>query len=135
MSAAGLETADARLVVERVASGLSLADVARHLSDEPALAAFAGCWGALGAVIANESVELLVDDGDPFAALDRLMPVVDRTTGAVGGGWMGYLGCGVGTWGPGPVAATARALFDEDRATHLVPARPEAPLAVGRPAI
>jgi para-aminobenzoate synthetase/4-amino-4-deoxychorismate lyase len=96
MSAAGLETADARLVVERVASGLSLADVARHLSDEPALVVFAGRWDARGAVIASEPGELLVDDGDPFAALDRSMPVVDRTTGAVGGGWMGYLGYGVG---------------------------------------
>ncbi len=91
-----METGEARLVVERVASGLSLADVARHLSDERALAVFAGCWGARGAVIASEPVELLVDDGDPFAALEVSVPVVDRTTGAVGGGWMGYLGYGVG---------------------------------------
>ena len=96
MTATGLEAGKARLVVERVASGLSWPDVARHLSDERAPAVFAGGWGVRGAVLASEPVELLVDDGDPFAALDRSVAVRGRTPGAVGGGWLGYLGYGVG---------------------------------------
>lgn len=98
--ATGAEVAE--LMVEPVRSDLSVSEIARRLCDEPALVVLAGCWSGPGAVIASSPIELVVGQDDPFELLDRQLPLEARspqeagTTGAVGGGWIGYLGYDVG---------------------------------------
>jgi anthranilate/para-aminobenzoate synthase component I len=102
--------ASAELAVERVPVEMSVADVARRMAEERALVVLSGRWAGRGAVIASDPVELAVDEADPFAIVDRSPAVEGGATGAIGGGWLGYLGYGVGrlveTLPPGPPSVT-----------------------------
>jgi para-aminobenzoate synthetase/4-amino-4-deoxychorismate lyase len=76
----------------------------RHTPEQALLAlrdddhpfALIGDWAGGGAILGSEPVEIAAPDADPFATLDRQPPVGDVTAGAVGGGWFGYLGYGLG---------------------------------------
>jgi para-aminobenzoate synthetase/4-amino-4-deoxychorismate lyase len=58
--------------------------------------ALVGSWAGGGAIVGSEPVALSGPGDDPFALLDR-RPVVEGTGAqAVGGGWVGYLGFGLG---------------------------------------
>jgi para-aminobenzoate synthetase/4-amino-4-deoxychorismate lyase len=59
--------------------------------------ALVGAWAGGGAVLGSEPVAVAAPDVDPFALLDEL-PGIDGESpeGAVGGGWFGYLGYGLG---------------------------------------
>jgi para-aminobenzoate synthetase/4-amino-4-deoxychorismate lyase len=95
-AAKGVGTQTAELVVEPVLSNLSVREVALRMAEEPALVVLAGHWAGLGALIASAPTDLVTGEGDPFDLLDRPMPVAGLASGAVGGGWIGYLGYGVG---------------------------------------
>ena len=60
--------------------------------------ALVGSWAGGGAIVGSEPVALSAPADDPFALLER-RPVVEGTGAqAVGGGWVGYLGFGLGAW-------------------------------------
>jgi para-aminobenzoate synthetase/4-amino-4-deoxychorismate lyase len=59
--------------------------------------ALIGAWAGGGAIVGSEPVETAPADADPFALLDRRPSVLGEAPGgAVGGGWFGYLGYGLG---------------------------------------
>ncbi|MDQ6730582.1 MAG: anthranilate synthase component I family protein [Actinomycetota bacterium] len=75
--------------------GLSPSDVLALLSDEPLPFALAGRWAGGGAIVGSAPIVVADDGDDPFAVLDELPAVATDTvdpTGAVGGGWFGWLG-------------------------------------------
>jgi len=60
-----------------------------------------GRWAGGGALISSEPVRVASGSEDPFAVLEEQPPVLDVAdgaveAGAVGGGWVGYLGYGLG---------------------------------------
>ena len=63
------------------------------LRGEPWPFALTGRWAGGGAIVGASPLEV-VEDGDPFDALDRVPPA--RGEAAVGGGWFGWLGYGLG---------------------------------------
>ncbi len=89
--------------------------------------ALVGAWAGGGALVGSEPVAVGKRSEDPFDLLDR-QPELDATPcpsgGAVGGGWFGYLGYGLGARlepvppsppRPVPLPAFALAFYD-----HLV---------------
>ena len=66
------------------------------LRDDDHPFALIGQWAGGGAILGSEPVELARADADPFATLDRQPPVEGDGEGAVGGGWFGHLGYGLG---------------------------------------
>ena len=92
----------AELLVVPIATDATVADVARHLAGDRSLVVLDGSWVGSGAVVTSEPVTSVVGTGDPFALLDRTPQVVDTVdpgpldAGAVGGGWLGYLGYELG---------------------------------------
>src|SRR6185436_8623165 len=89
--------------------------------------ALCGAWAGGGAVAGSEPVRVAREDEDPFALLDEL-PSIDGAEG-FGGGWVGYLGYGLGRRiedvsapPPRPVALPAFALAYYD---HVVRCDPE----------
>src|SRR3954469_23815931 len=84
--------------------------------------ALCGAWAGGGAIAGSAPVRVARDDEDPFALLDEL-PQSDGSEG-FGGGWVGYLGYGLGRRiedvsapPPRPVALPAFALAYYD---HVV---------------
>ncbi len=63
--------------------------------------ALVGRWAGGGALISSEPVRVASGSEDPFALLEEQPPMLDGAAGAgengaVGGGWVGYLGYGLG---------------------------------------
>jgi para-aminobenzoate synthetase/4-amino-4-deoxychorismate lyase len=79
----------------RIALECSLAPerVLLALRDEPWPFALTGRWAGGGAIVGASPVEVL-EEGDPFDVLDRVIPA--RGDAVVGGGWFGWLGYGLG---------------------------------------
>ena len=74
--------------------------------------ALIGRWAGGGAVIGSEPVRVATPADDPFALLDEL-PAGDELSGAVAGGWFGYLGYQLGAriepvGAPPPTGATRK---------------------------
>src|SRR4051794_13976897 len=66
------------------------------LRDDEHPFALIGHWAGGGAIVGSQPVEVAPPDADPFELLDRLPPAVGGAPGAVGGGWFGWLGYGLG---------------------------------------
>ena len=86
--------------------------------------ALVGDWLSLGAVLGSEPLRVAPGDCDPFELLDAL-PDVDRgDTVAVGGGWVGWLGYGLGArierLPPSPPAPVPRPSFSLAFYDHVV---------------
>jgi para-aminobenzoate synthetase/4-amino-4-deoxychorismate lyase len=64
------------------------------LEGEPYLCCMSGTWAGGGTIIVSEPRRVSDPHDDPFALLDDLPPVDNRTStpGVVGGGWFGWLG-------------------------------------------
>lgn len=78
-----------------------VAEVLRQASSDPRPFALSGRWAGGGALVGSAPLVVLDEPADPFAVLDRqpaLSPlaVSQLGEGAVGGGWVGYLGYGLG---------------------------------------
>jgi anthranilate/para-aminobenzoate synthase component I len=75
-------------------------EVLRALAGRPGCFALSGHWAGGGAIVGSDPLVVAEPDADPFSTLDAL-PVVDAGTaaggtGAVGGGWFGWLGYRLG---------------------------------------
>ena len=94
---------------------LSAAQGALLVRDDARPFALIGRWAGGGALIGSEPVRVAGAGDDPFALLDELprRAARERADGAVGGGWFGYLGYGLGRRiepvgaGPAPAGAAA----------------------------
>jgi para-aminobenzoate synthetase / 4-amino-4-deoxychorismate lyase len=84
----------ARAVRIALACSLPPERVLLALRDEPWPFALTGRWAGGGAIVGASPLEV-VEDGDPFELLERLPPA--RGSAAVGGGWFGWLGYGLGS--------------------------------------
>ncbi len=93
--AAVAATPTARLWRERLPWTCGPETVLEALAGESHLCCLSGVWAGGGAMVACEPLRVAGPDADPFATLDDL-PAVDTAGvdawGAVGGGWLGWLG-------------------------------------------
>jgi para-aminobenzoate synthetase/4-amino-4-deoxychorismate lyase len=87
----------ARLIVEPLAVDWSPPQAALALRGDAHPVVLSGAWAGGSTIVASEPVLVARPDEDPFALLDEL-PVVDGDAppGALGGGWLGYLGFALG---------------------------------------
>ncbi|MGH2877734.1 MAG: chorismate-binding protein [Solirubrobacteraceae bacterium] len=74
---------DCELSAERAANAL------RH---EPLPFVLAGAWAGGGAIVGSDPVRVAGDAEDPFELLDDVPRTSGAVSGAVGGGWFGWLG-------------------------------------------
>jgi anthranilate/para-aminobenzoate synthase component I/branched-subunit amino acid aminotransferase/4-amino-4-deoxychorismate lyase len=88
----------ARLLRVPLAGAPAAEDVLRSLRGEPWPFALVGDWARGGAIVGAAPLRLAAPHDDPFALLDALPPVAasDGDGDAVGGGWFGWLGYGLG---------------------------------------
>ena len=74
-------------------------DVLRALAGRPGPFALSGNWAGGGAIVGSDPLLVAEPDADPFSTLDAL-PVIREDaaagSGAVGGGWFGWLGYRLG---------------------------------------
>jgi para-aminobenzoate synthetase / 4-amino-4-deoxychorismate lyase len=93
----------ARLVRIPLAGGPAPAEAALLVREDDRPFALTGDWAGGGALVGSEPVRVAPADADPFALLDE-QPEVETEgsdveadgSGAVGGGWFGYLGYSLG---------------------------------------
>jgi anthranilate/para-aminobenzoate synthase component I/branched-subunit amino acid aminotransferase/4-amino-4-deoxychorismate lyase len=82
----------ARLVREPLPAGADPALAARWLRGEPRPVALSGAWAGGGVLLSSHPAAVAAD---PFAVLDAQPDVESAVDGAVGGGWIGWLGFGL----------------------------------------
>ncbi len=86
--------------------------------------ALVGDWLGLGAVLGSEPLRVAPADCDPFELLDELPDVERGDAVAVGGGWVGWLGYGLGArierLPPPPPAPVPRPSFSLAFYDHVV---------------
>lgn len=86
-----------RLLRVPLESALGPLEALRTLRSDARPFALVGAWAGGGAVLGSEPVALAPLDADPFALLDQVPEVEgEAPPDAVGGGWFGYLGYGLG---------------------------------------
>jgi para-aminobenzoate synthetase/4-amino-4-deoxychorismate lyase len=100
-------------------------DVLLAVRDDPVPFALVGAWCGGGAVVGSAPVRVAQPGEDPFALLDEQPRVEGAPEGAVGGGWVGVLGFGLGALvervpppPPRPVPAPAARLAFYDHVLH-----------------
>lgn len=91
----------ARLVRVALACELSAEQVLLAVRDEPWPFALSGNWAGGGAIVGARPLRLASESDDPFALLEQLPALNhdghrDADESAVGGGWFGWLGYGLG---------------------------------------
>jgi para-aminobenzoate synthetase/4-amino-4-deoxychorismate lyase len=82
----------ATLVREPLAVGPSAHEAVRVLRGDARPFALIGAWAGGGAVLGSEPVRVAEPGEGVLALLDELPPVQADVAGAVGGGWVGFLG-------------------------------------------
>ena len=85
-----------RVVRAPLALRASPSEVLRAASAEARPFALVGAWAGGGALVGSDPLVVLEDAGDPFAVFDNQPEVTSGLAGATGGGWVGYLGYGLG---------------------------------------
>jgi para-aminobenzoate synthetase / 4-amino-4-deoxychorismate lyase len=86
----------ARLVRVPLEGGPAAAEAALLVRDDERPFALTGDWAGGGAIVGSEPMVVPPSEADPFALLAE-QPEVDGEAGsAVGGGWFGFLGYGLG---------------------------------------
>jgi para-aminobenzoate synthetase/4-amino-4-deoxychorismate lyase len=86
----------ARLVREQLASDVDPLHAVRWLRGEPRSVALSGVWAGGDVLLASHPVAVAAEDDDPFALLDAQPEVATVGAAGVGGGWLGWLGFGLG---------------------------------------
>ena len=81
----------ATLLRERLDADVTAADAVRILRGADRPFALIGAWAGGGAILGSDPLRVARPGEDLFALLDEV-PEVDAAAGAVGGGWVGYLG-------------------------------------------
>ncbi|MCW2953772.1 MAG: Chorismate binding-like protein [Conexibacter sp.] len=92
-----------RLVRVSLDSAATPQQALRALAGEPWPFALVGAWAGGGAIVGSHPLRVAAPHDDPFALLDQLPHVEHHdpaagavADGAVGGGWFGWLGYGLG---------------------------------------
>jgi para-aminobenzoate synthetase/4-amino-4-deoxychorismate lyase len=101
---AGLKQASAPARVPRsvravrvpLALEASPTEVLRAAGADPRPFALVGAWSAGGALVGSDPLVVVEDAVDPFSVLDDQPEVTGELESATGGGWVGYLGYGLG---------------------------------------
>ncbi len=114
--------------VVRVALGWSLHPerAALLVRDDPRPFALIGRWAGGGALIGSDPVRVAGEHEDPFGLLDQqpMLPPALAGSPAIGGGWFGWLGYGLGARleavSPPPPSALAPASFELAFYDHLL---------------
>jgi para-aminobenzoate synthetase/4-amino-4-deoxychorismate lyase len=83
-------------VRERLASDVDPLHAVRWLRGEPRSVALSGVWAGGDVLLASHPVVVAAEDDDPFALLDAQPEVATVGGTGVGGGWLGWLGFGLG---------------------------------------
>jgi para-aminobenzoate synthetase/4-amino-4-deoxychorismate lyase len=86
----------ARLVRVALTGDVPGAEAALLVRGDERPFALVGDWAGGGALVGSEPLSVAPPDADPFAVLDRQPEVDGDASGAVGGGWFGFLGYGLG---------------------------------------
>ena len=86
----------ARLVRIPLEGGVSATDACLLVRDDRRPFALTGGWAGGGALVGSEPLVAAGEHEDPFELLDFQPEVSDAEQGAVGGGWFGWLGYGLG---------------------------------------
>jgi len=86
----------ARLTRTPLAGAVSPAEAGLLVRGDERPFALTGAWAGGGALVGSEPLWTASSGADPFALLDRQPSVTDGVADAVGGGWFGYLGYGLG---------------------------------------
>jgi para-aminobenzoate synthetase/4-amino-4-deoxychorismate lyase len=89
----------ARLIRRPLDCAATPQDVLRLLAGDPWPFALTGTWAGGGALVGAAPLRVAAPGEDPFALLDELPEVeagADAADAAVGGGWFGWLGYGLG---------------------------------------
>ena len=114
----------ARVVRVPLATGKSPSAVLRAAGGDPRPFALFGSWSGGRALVGSDPILVVEDAHDPFALLDVQPEIAAVMPGATGGGWVGYLGYGLGRLverlppqppRPVPVASSILGFYD-----HLV---------------
>ena len=74
----------------------SPSDVLRAAGRDAHPFALFGAWSHASALVGSDPLVVSVEAGDPFSLLDEQPEITATVTGATGGGWVGYLGYGLG---------------------------------------
>ncbi|HLM10317.1 MAG TPA: aminodeoxychorismate synthase component I [Thermoleophilaceae bacterium] len=90
----------ARLVAVALDGDVSATDGSLLVRGDGRPFALAGVWAGGGALVGSEPVAVGRPEDDPFELIERQPEVAaaghERASGAVGGGWFGYIGYGLG---------------------------------------
>jgi para-aminobenzoate synthetase/4-amino-4-deoxychorismate lyase len=86
----------ARLVRVPLEGGPEAADGALLVRNDQRPFALVGDWAGGGALVGSEPLVVAPPEADPFAVFDRQPEVEAADPAAVGGGWFGFLGYGLG---------------------------------------
>jgi para-aminobenzoate synthetase/4-amino-4-deoxychorismate lyase len=70
--------------------------VLRAAAGDDAPFALVGAWGGRRALVGSDPLLVVEDSEDPFALVDEQPEITCDVPGATGGGWVGYLGYGLG---------------------------------------
>ena len=81
---------------EQLASDVDPLHAVRWLRGEPRSVALSGVWAGGDLLLASHPVAVAAEDDDPFALLDAQPEVATLGATGVGGGWLGWLGFGLG---------------------------------------
>lgn len=87
----------ARLIRTKMPTKLTPHEVARSFRHDRRPFALIGRWAGGGAIIGSDPIRVANEDDDPFRVITEVPEVEDAVEGSVGGGWVGYLGYGLGT--------------------------------------
>ena len=86
-----------RVVRAPLALRASPNEVLRAASAEARPFALVGAWAGGGALVGSDPLVVLEDADDPFAVFDNQPEVTRGSPERTGGGWVGYLGYGLGS--------------------------------------
>jgi para-aminobenzoate synthetase/4-amino-4-deoxychorismate lyase len=105
-------------------SGLTPEEAVLWLRDDARPFALVGDWLGCGAVLGSEPVRVAAADADPFSLLEAQRDLRPSDGVAVGGGWVGWLGYGLGArveqLPPSPPARCPRPEFSLAFHDHVV---------------
>ena len=96
LSRASAVPRSARVVRVPLALKATPTAVLRAAGSEVQPFALVGAWSGGGALVGSDPLVVVEDADDPFAVLDDQPEITGSAEGATGGGWVGYLGYGLG---------------------------------------
>src|ERR1039458_7979443 len=117
----------ARVVRVPLAMDKSPSTVLRAAGRDARPFALFGSWSGASALVGSEPLLVVEDAADPFAVFDRQPEITATIPGATGGGWVGYLGYGLGRVAERPRPPPHHSRCDWGRLGRVPGVRPGTP--------